>query len=149
VVYVVIGNILAVDIGERADSLRELPVRLMVAPGAAMAKKVLRTECVDAVLSSWEVFDTRGRRLVEEVASVFPDMPTIVLVPAGRPEMEADARRGGSSVVFPEDVEGQYLEEAVWQVLSVKDAQRDLRPKERTFGNRLKSRFKEVPWNRF
>lgn len=112
-------NILVVGIADKGSALRELPVRVLAMDTGAEAIRCLKEERIDTIISSWELIDIPGGKLLKNVIEAKPSMPTIAFIKSGNIEQEIAARRLGVDAVLSEDIDDDYFREIVCQLLRI------------------------------
>ncbi|MCE5187260.1 MAG: hypothetical protein LLF76_14160 [Planctomycetaceae bacterium] len=118
-VILVKTKVLSVGIGQQAESLKDLPIRLLNMSNGSEAINVFRREQIDSVVTHWHLSDMPDGEFIRKLKGVYPDMPTIALVEAGNIQQEIDARSLGVAAVIPEDSDGNYLRRVVSMVLGL------------------------------
>jgi DNA-binding NarL/FixJ family response regulator len=117
VMCVVSTTILMVNVSDKSQVLKELPVRLLMMDTGAEAIQCLREERIDTVISQWELIDMPRGKLLENVRGAIPAMPTIAFIAADNMEQEIAARSLGVTVVLSEDVDDDYFRKTVCNLL--------------------------------
>lgn len=115
-------TILMVNVSDKENSLKELPVRLVMLDTGAAAIQCLREERIDTVVSRWELIDMPHGKLLENVRGAIPAMPTIAFIAADNLDQEIAARSLGVTVVLSEDVDDEYFRQTVCNLLSIPEA---------------------------
>ena len=116
-VVLVQANLLAVGIKGMAESLRELPVRVVEKRSGRQAAACFRNEGFDAVISNWELSDMPKGAFLRRLKAFRPGIATIAFVNAGDRHQEIDARCTGVSAVVTDKVSDLLLKETVANVL--------------------------------
>jgi DNA-binding NarL/FixJ family response regulator len=118
-VILVKTKVLSVGIGEQAQYLQDLPIRLLNLSKGSQAVDAFKREQVDSVVSHWNLADMPDGQFLRKLRAVYPEMPTIALVEAGNQQQEIEARSLGVAAVIPEDSDGNYLRQVVSMVLGL------------------------------
>lgn len=118
-VIVVKTKVLSVGIGNQAECLKDLPIRLVNLSKGSQAVEVFKREQIDSVVSHWHLADMPDGQFIRKLKAVYPKMPTIAIVEANNRRQEIEARSLGVAAVIPEDSDGNYLRQVVSMVLGL------------------------------
>ncbi len=113
-------TVLAVGVGQRSETLVELPIELISLKQGSEAVSSFKTEQIDSVISHWHLDDMPGGLFLRRLRAIRPHMPTIALIESGNPEQEIAARSLGVSAVIPEDCSDDYFRAVVSAVLHLR-----------------------------
>jgi DNA-binding NarL/FixJ family response regulator len=122
-VILVKTKVLSVGIGQQAQALQDLPIRLLNLSRGEQAVSAFKREQIDSVISHWHLADMPDGQFLKKLKAVYPNMPTIALIEAGNTRQEIAARSLGVAAVIPEDSDGDYLREVVSMVLGLQTVQ--------------------------
>lgn len=116
-------NVLTVGVGQRAECLAELPVRVISLQNSRDAVRSFKTEQIDSVISHWHLDDMPDGMFLKRLRAIRPYMPTIAVVEAGNAEQEIAARSLGVTAVIADDSSEEYFREVVCETLGVAAAE--------------------------
>lgn len=122
-VILVKTKVLSVGIGQQAQALQDLPIRLLNLSRGEQAVSAFKKEQIDSVISHWNLADMPDGQFLKKLKAVYPSMPTIALIEAGNTRQEIEARSLGVAAVIPEDSDGDYLRQVVSMVLGLQTVQ--------------------------
>jgi DNA-binding NarL/FixJ family response regulator len=120
VIVLVQASVLTVGLDGRNEVLQELPVRLIALQSGIEAARSLKNEKVDSVISKWDLDDMADGQFLKKLRVVKPNIPTIAFVKAGDRAQEIAARSLGVSAVLTDDVDDEFFQETVANVLGLK-----------------------------
>jgi DNA-binding NarL/FixJ family response regulator len=119
-VYIVAkAKVLAVGLQNKAEALRELPIRLINLQAGKEAASSFKIEQYDSVISHWRLADMGEGTFLRNLRGIRPDMPTIAVIEANNPAQEIAARSLGVSAVITEDCPDDHFREIVCSVLGL------------------------------
>jgi DNA-binding response OmpR family regulator len=114
------ANVLAVGLNEdKAEALKELPIRLINLQHGSQAASSFKTESYDSVISHWRLVDLEPGAFLRNLRGIRPNMPTIAVIEANNPTQEIEARSLGVSAVITEDCSDDHFREVVCAVLGL------------------------------
>ena len=116
-------NVMTVGVGQRAESLAELPVRVISMQHGSNAVRSFKTEQIDSVISHWHLDDMPDGMFLKRLRAIRPYMPTIAVVEAGNAEQEIAARSLGVTAVIADDSSEEFFRVVVCQTLGVVPAE--------------------------
>lgn len=117
-------SVLVVGIDEKAEALRELPIRLICLEKAREAAGSLKNEQVHSVISHWRLADMPDGFFLKGLRKIRPQVPTIAIVEANNPDQEIQARSLGVTAVITEDCPEEIFREIVCEVLGLTSSDR-------------------------
>ena len=112
-------NILAVGINDKAEVLRELPIRVVTLQFGTEAVSSFKFEKFDSVISKWELADMKDGKFLKNLKKSKPDMPTIAILESGNYDQEIAARSLGVSAVLTEGTDDEDFVRIVSQILGL------------------------------
>jgi CheY-like chemotaxis protein len=119
-VYIVAkANVLTVGLPDKAEALRELPIRLINLQTGRQAASSFKIEDYDSVISHWHLTDMAGGQFLRNLKGIRPNMPTIAIVEANNPAQEIEARALGVSAVITDDCSDEHFRQIVCSVLGL------------------------------
>ncbi len=113
------AKVLAVGLQNKAEALRELPIRLINLQAGKEAASSFKIEQYDSVISHWRLADMGEGTFLRNLRGIRPDMPTIAVIEANNPAQEIAARSLGVSAVITEDCPDDHFREIVCSVLGL------------------------------
>ena len=114
------ANVLAVGLkDDKAEALKELPIRLINLQHGSQAARSFKTESFDSVISHWRLVDLEPGAFLRNLRGIRPDIPTIAVIEANNPTQEIEARSLGVSAVITEDCSDDHFREVVCAVLGL------------------------------
>jgi PleD family two-component response regulator len=113
------ANVLAVGLEDKAEALKELPIRLISLQQGSQAASSFKTESFDSVISHWHLVDLEPGMFLRNLRGIRPDIPTIAVIHANNPTQEIEARSLGVSAVITEDCSDDHFREVVCAVLGL------------------------------
>lgn len=113
------ANVLTVGLRDKADALRELPIRLINLQAGRQAASSFKIEDYDSVISHWHLADMPGGMFLRNLRGIRPNMPTIAIIEANNPAQEIEARALGVSAVITDDCSDEHFREIVCSVLGL------------------------------
>jgi DNA-binding response OmpR family regulator len=113
------ANVLAVGLKDKAEALKELPIRLISFRQGSQAARSFKTESFDSVISHWHLIDSEPGSFLRNLRGIRPDMPTIAVIAADNPTQEIEARSLGVSAVITEDCSDDHFRQVVCAVLGL------------------------------
>lgn len=113
------ANVLAVGLKDRAEALKELPIRLISLQHGSEAARSFKTESFDSVISHWHLVDTEPGVFLRNLRGIRPDIPTIAVIEANNPAQEIEARSLGVSAVVTDDCSDDHFRQVVCAVLGL------------------------------
>jgi DNA-binding NarL/FixJ family response regulator len=116
------ANILVVGLGENDGALKRLPIRVLCIHTGRDAGRSLKTECVDSVISKWDLPDAPDGRFLKSLRLAKPYMPIIAIVDANDVRQEIAARTIGATAVLSSDVTDEVFVQTVIEILGLGDA---------------------------
>jgi DNA-binding NarL/FixJ family response regulator len=115
------ATILTIDIKDKNDVLKQLPIELIKMQSCIEAARYLKNEKVDSVISKWDYYDVEKERFLRSLKAIKPHISTIVLIKPGDPKLEIAARSLGASAVLTEDSEDIHFLQTVIAVLGLRN----------------------------
>jgi PleD family two-component response regulator len=113
------ANILTVGLKEKAEALKELPIRLVSLQQGSEAVRSFKTESFDSVISHWHLTDLGPGTFLRNLRGIRPDIPTIAVIQSNNPAQEIEARSLGVSAVITEDCSDDHFRQVVCAVLGL------------------------------
>lgn len=108
-----IPKILLTGANDKADVLKDLPIKLYLSETGREAIKCLRNKKIDAVISRWELLDLKNGEFLKSVIEAKPDVPTIAIIKNGDYVQEVAARSIGVKAVLTEDTDDEQFRKTV------------------------------------
>jgi len=118
-IFISKSNVLTVGIDNKAESLRELPIRVVEMRFGIEAVSSLKTEKFDSVISKWDLADMKNGGFLKSLRTAKPNIPAIAIIETGNNSAEIAARSLGVSAVLTEDTSGEHFCETVCQILGL------------------------------
>ncbi|MBU1260169.1 MAG: hypothetical protein KJ757_05390 [Planctomycetes bacterium] len=115
------ANIFVVGLGGRSNALMALPVRVSFIQTGLNAGRSLKTECVDSVISKWNLPDAPNGQFLKNLRLAKPYIPVIAIVNPNDAGQEIAARSIGVAAVLSSDVSDDIFRQTVVGVLGIND----------------------------
>lgn len=115
------ANIFVVGLGGRSNALKALPVRVSFIQTGLKAGRSLKTECVDSVISKWNLPDAPNGQFLKNLRLAKPYIPVIAIVNPNDAGQEIAARSIGVAAVLSSDVSDDIFRQTVVGVLGIND----------------------------
>jgi len=122
-IVLVKANVLAVGLGDKSKSLRQLPIRVIDFSSSVEARGSFKNEEIDSIISHWDLPDGPDGNFLKLIRCIKPDLPIIALVEPGNTGQEISARSIGANVVISSDVSDEYFRCVVAEVLGLGDVE--------------------------
>ncbi|PKL47300.1 MAG: hypothetical protein CVV39_05945 [Planctomycetes bacterium HGW-Planctomycetes-1] len=115
------ANIFVVGLGGRSNALKALPVRVSFIQSGLNAARSLKTECVDSVISKWNLPDFPDGQFLKNLRLAKPYIPVIAVVDSNNAVQEIAARSIGTAAVLSSDIGDDIFRRTVVEVLGIDD----------------------------
>jgi len=115
------ANIFVVGLGGRSGALKRLPIRVSFIETGLNAGRSLKNECVDSVISKWDLTDAPNGRFLKNLRLAKPYIPVIAVVNPNDPSQEIAARSIGVTAVLSSDVSDDIFRQTVVGILGLND----------------------------
>ncbi|MDD5010754.1 MAG: hypothetical protein PHQ00_01380 [Phycisphaerae bacterium] len=115
------ANIFVVGLGGRSNALKALPVRVSFIQSGFDAARSLKNECVDSVISKWNLPDSPDGLFLRNLRLAKPSISVIAVVDPGDTAQEIAARSIGVAAVLSSDVGDDVFRRTVVGVLGIDD----------------------------
>ncbi len=115
------ANIFVVGLGGRSNALKALSVRVSFMQSGLNAARSLKTECVDSVISKWDLPDSPDGLFLKNLRLAKPYIPVIAVVDSNNEVQEIAARSIGAAAVLSSDVGDDIFRRTVVEVLGIDD----------------------------
>ena len=112
-------SVLAVGAADKAEALKELPIRLICLAKGKEAASSLKNEKYHSVVSHWNLVDMPNGSFLKGLRKVRPQLPTIAIVEANNPDQEIQARSLGVSAVITDDCSEDHFRDIICELLGL------------------------------